>query len=140
MATSGFPQRSSQGAGGMTGGMSSVLDGPPPSPAMPMEMPQAGQSAPMPSMGEMSRPLTAGTPGRAVAPEIVQGVLQSGETISGMLDSMASIFPDLALDFSLVQDTLQRALAKIVVQGGPRQGAGATGMNFPGGGFAAGAM
>lgn len=145
MASGGFPQRKSQGAGGMTeaggpgGSSTSVLDGPPPSPAMGQAQPLTpGQPAPMPSFAEMAAPMTAGTPGRALTPELQMGLLESAATIYGMLDSMASIAPDLANDFAVQKDLLQRTLAKLVVNGGPAPAAGATGLNFPGGGFSSG--
>lgn len=144
-----FPQRKSAGAGGMTapGVGQEALDGPPPSPVMAQAgggMPGGGLvpgGAPqMPSFGEMSQPLTAGTPGRATSPEVAMGIMQGAETIYGMLDSMASIAPDLATDFALQKDLLQRTMAKLFVKSGQPASAASPGMNFPGGGFASGAM
>lgn len=145
MAGSDFPKRKSQGAGGMTapGAGQEQLDGPPPSPVMdgaggPMQ-PGAPQQ-PMPSFGQMAQPLTAGTPGRATSPEIAMGIMQTAETVYGILDSMASIAPDLATDFALQKDLLQRTMAKLLVNGGVPGRAGSPGLNFPGGGFNSGAM
>lgn len=143
MASSGFPQRKSSGAGGMTaaGPGQEILDGPPPSPAMQGASPMVpGQAPQMPSFGQMAAPLTAGTPGRATSPEIAMGIMQSAETIYSMLDSMASIAPDLANDFALQKDLLQRTLAKLLVTSGASAAANATGLNFPGGGFTTGAQ
>lgn len=137
---SSFPQRKSQGSGGMTSAEGSMLDGPPPSPASPM--PDAtltpGQPQAMPSFAEMAQPLTAGTPGRATTPEVAMGVMQSAETIAGMFDSMASIIPDLSNDFALLKDLLQRTMGKLLVNGGQPASPNAPGQNFPGGGFLSG--
>ena len=145
MAGSGFPQRSAYGAGGMTapGAGQEQLDGPPPSPVManaPGGGLQPGAQQPMPTFAQMSQPLTAGTPGRATSPEVLMGIMQSAETIYGMLDSMASITPDLANDFALQKDLLQRTMAKLVMKSGQPSAPTSPGTNFPGGGFAAGAM
>lgn len=146
MASSSFPQRKSSGAGGMTapGAGQEALDAPPPSPVMAQAgsgQLQPGQPpAPMPSFAQMSQPLTAGTPGRATSPEIAMGIMQAAETMYGMLDSMASIAPDLANDFALQKDLLQRTMGKLLVTSGANGRAGAPGLNFPGGGFAQGAM
>lgn len=145
MAASGFPQRKASGAGGMTapGAGQEQLDGPPPSPVManagggtldPGTQPQ------MPSFAQMSQPLTAGSPGRATSPEVLMGMMQGAETIYGMLDSMASISPDLANDFALQKDLLQRTMAKLVVKSGMPGAPASPGLNFPGGGFASGSM
>lgn len=141
MASAGFPQRKASGAGSMAGGSGSQLDGPPPSPAMGMgdSTLQPGAQPQMPSFGEMAEPLTAGTPGRAVSPEIAVGVIQSAQTIYGILDSFASIIPDLANDFALQKDLLQRTMAKLMVNAGTVAPPGSTGTNFPGGGFPTGA-
>ena len=141
-----FPQRKSFGAGGMTspGAGQDLLDGPPPSPVMPpgggsQLQPGAGPQ-PMPSFAQMAQPLTAGTPGRAVSPEIATGIMQTAETIYGILDSMASIAPDLANDFALQKDLLQRTMAKLMVSGGQMGMGTSPGLNFPGGGYAGGSM
>ena len=68
------------------------------------------------------------------------GIMQGAETIYGMLDSMASIAPDMANDFALQKDLLQRTMAKLVVKGGQMGAAPSPGMNFPGGGYASGSM
>ena len=54
MAASGFPDRKSSGAGGMTSPQGSVLDGPPPSPAMAQADPtlQPGQPQDQPSQSQ----------------------------------------------------------------------------------------
>ena len=138
-----FPQRKSQGAGGMTapgvgGGM---LDGPPPSPVMQGAGPVVPGAAPAaPSFSDMAAPMAPGTLDRALTPELVSGLLMSAASISKMFDSMATIAPDLANDFALIQDLLQRTLGKLVVNGGTAAAPGSTGLNFPGGGFLSGTM
>lgn len=127
----------------MTSPSASQLDGPPPSPAMGMGAQYLSPGAlpqQMPSFAEMAQPLTAGTPGRAVPQEIAVGLLQTATTIYGILDSMASIVPDLANDFALQKDLLQRTMAKLVTNSGSIAPPSATGTNFPGGGFAIGAQ
>lgn len=144
MASSGFPQRKSQGAGGMTapGAGQEQLDGPPPSPVMANATSalQPGVQPQMPSFAQMSQPMTAGSPGRVVSPEILMGVMQGAETIYGMLDSMSSIIPDMANDFALQKDLLQCTMAKVVVKSGAPGSPASPGLNFPGGGFSMGNM
>lgn len=137
-----FPQRKAQGAGGMTSGGADQLDGPPPSPVLPDggAQLQPGQAPQMPSFAQMAQPLTAGSTGRAVSPEVSMGIMQGAETIYGMLDSMASIAPDLANDFALQKDLLQRTMAKLLVTSGTPGRPGSPGLNFPGGGFNGGSM
>ena len=141
MASGGFPARKSQGAGGMTssGGMSSVLDAPPPNPTGASQPLTPGVQPQMPSFGEMAQPLTAGTPGRATTPEVLMGAMSSLETISGIYDSLASVIPDLASDFALLKDLQQRVAAKLLTKGGQPASPTSPGMNFPGGGYERGA-
>lgn len=138
MAAGGIPQRSSFGSGAMTagGGMSSVLDGPPPNPVDQGTQPlQPGQTPPQPSFAEMAAPLTAGSPGRATTPEVLMGVMNSLESMANMYDSMASVIPDLAPDFAMLKDLQQRLAAKLLVKGGQPASPVSTGLNFPAGGF-----
>lgn len=152
MASSGFPQRKSQGSGAMTSGgpnAAGPLDGPPPSPVMgqtPGQLqpgPQMGgalDAQALPSFAQMSQPLTAGSPGRALTPEIAMGLMQTAEMMYGILDSMSSVVPDLANDFVLQKDLLQRTMGKLLVKTGQGALPTSTGPNFPGGGFTSGAM
>lgn len=143
MADSPFPARKTSGGGGMTATSGSMLDGPPPSPMMagaPSTLIPGQGPGPMPSFGEMAAPLTAGSPGRVVSPEIAVGLMQTAETIYGVLDSMASIAPDLANDFALQKDLLQRTMGKLLLQGGQPSSPTSLGLNFPGGGFSSGAV
>lgn len=140
MAKPGFPQRKSQGSGGTSGGQASQLDGPPPSPVTAgmeggVQQLQPGQQPQMPAFSEMATPLTAGTPGRATSPEVLMGVMQSAETMAGMLDSMASVVPDMANQFAMLKDLLQRTMGQLLVKGGQPASPNSPGMNFPGGGF-----
>lgn len=144
MAAGGFPQRKAAGAGGMTGGDESLLDGPPPTPVAPqgMTLPPGGGAASTPfpsSFAELAGPMTAGSPGRALSPEIAMGMMQSGETIASMLDSFASIAPDVAMDFAMIKQLLQQALGKVLLKSGQTASPTAAGNGFPGGGFLSGA-
>lgn len=136
MASPGFPVRKAQGAGGMTsGGLSSILDAPPPNPTGADQPLTPGAQPQMPSFDQMAAPMTAGTPGRATTPEVLMGVMSSLETISGMYDSMASVVPDLASDFAMLKDLQQRVAAKLLTKGGQPSSPVSPGLNFPGGGF-----
>lgn len=139
MASPSFPQRKAAGAQSIAGSSGSVLDGPPPSPVQPPAI-VPGQQPALPSFAEMSTPFTAGSPGRATSPEVLMGVMSGAETIYGMLDSMASIIPDLANDFALQKDLLQRTLAKLLVKGGSPASPTSSGLNYPAGGFDLGAQ
>jgi hypothetical protein len=143
-AGSPFPQRKSQGSGSMTSADSSPLDGPPPSPVMPMDGGQMtpGQPAQMPTdfaaMG--SAPLTIGSPGKAVSPEVSMGMMSTAESISNTFDSMASIAPDLATDFALLKQLLQQTMGKLLLKSGQTASPASAGSNFPGGGFGTSTM
>lgn len=134
MAGAGFPQRKSQGAGGMTSAAPDLLDAPPPNPTMPQGAPQPGQATEFPSFSQMAQPMTAGSPGQQLSPEILMGVVQGMGAIEGMWDSMASLMPEMAADFAMLKDFQQRVAAKITVKGGTAA-ATSTGSAFPGGGF-----
>ena len=142
MASPQFPQRKSAGAGGMTGGDASLLDSPPPTPVAPdgMQVQPGGNAAaaPMPSFDQLAQPLTAGSPGKVLSPEISMGLMQMGETIAGTFDSMASIAPECAMDFAMLKDLLQRTLGKILVKSGQTASVSAAGNQFPGGGYSGG--
>jgi hypothetical protein len=139
VASPSFPVRKSMGAGGMTGGPGEILDGPPPSPASPQQPLQPGQQAQFPPMESLAAPVTAGTPGRQLSPQILMGIMEGMTAIEGMWDSMASMLPDMASDFALLKDLQQRTAAKITIKGGTASATSA-GNNFPGGGFDRGAM
>lgn len=135
MAAPPFPQRKSSGSGSTSNPISEQMDGPPPSPAFPQGgQVSPGQQTPFPSMGQMSAPMTAGTPSAATSPEILQGLVQGMTAIEGMWDSMASVVPAFAADFAMLKDLQQRLMAKLAVNGAQPM-ATALGNNFPGGGF-----
>lgn len=138
MAGPGFPQRKSQGSGGMTSAAPDLLDAPPPNPTQPQGTPQPGQATPFPSFAQMAQPMTSGTPGQQLSPEILMGIMQGMTAIEGMWDSMASMMPDMAADFAMLKDFQQRVAAKITVKGGTAAPTSA-GNAFPGGGFDRGA-
>ncbi len=139
MAMSGFPSRKSAGAGGMTSPADAMLDTPPPSPAFAQAPPPTpGQQPEMPSFDQLAPPATPGTPGRAVSPEILMGLLSSMQTVEGIFDSAAGILPDLATDFALLKELLNRTVGKMVVHNGQGASPSAVGSQFPGGGFLGG--
>lgn len=85
-----------------------MLDGPPPNPmiAGPQQLPGA--------MGGGG----LGAPARQLPPEVLQGLMQTGNTIAETLDSMASMVPDLAADLVLAKTGIQQFLAKVLTAGG----------------------
>lgn len=85
-------------------GPGSVLDGPPPHPQL-----QSPLSAAM-------RPGTA--PARSLPPEVISGLLATGQSVKDMLDTMASVAPDIAPEFAGAAELLLRGLAKLMTAGG----------------------
>lgn len=138
----GFPQRKSQGAGAVAGSETGLLDAPPPTPVAPqgMQVPPGGNAAaaPMPSFDELAPPLTAGSPSRALSPEISMGLMTMAETIAGTFDSMASVAPDCATDFAMLKDLLSRTMGKILLKSGQTASVASAGNQFPGGGYTGG--
>jgi hypothetical protein len=103
---------------------SSALDAPPPNPVNP-------------SFSELQNPgnVTSsglGAPARQLPPEVLMGVLKSGESISGMLDTMAEMVPDIAPEVAGAKDLLLRALGKLVQAGGAPSTLSRTTRDFPG--------
>ncbi len=114
---------------------SGVLDGPPPPPNAMGGLPAEGG----PGMGPLSGMAGPAPIGSAnLPPEILTGVLQAAEKIGEMFDSFAQVTPDLAADWSLLKDLLQRTLGKVLVAGGTPTSPTATGPQFPGGGISKG--
>jgi len=108
-----FP--SAPGASGPANGGfgSSTLDGPPPNPLQPtMSDLMGGGGRPRPGQQPLSRDLP---------PEVLMGLLKAGETVSGMIDDMAAMVPDLAPDLAGSKDLLMRALAKLTLLTGGSQ-------------------
>lgn len=99
-----------------------LLDGPPPNPmiAGPQQLPS--------SMG-------AGPTGtsRQLPPEVLQGLMQAGNTVSDILDSMASMVPDLAPDLALAKDGIKRFLSKVLLAGGGPTTQAQAGTSMPNG-------
>ena len=106
---------------------SGPLDAPPVSPAVPGGGPQAQ----MPTFGGLAPP--TGVPSNQVPPEILAGILQAGEKISSMFDAFAQSLPDMAADWDMLKDMLQRTLGKVLVSGSGPTHPNATGGQFPGG-------
>ena len=94
-----------------------MLDGPPPNPmiAGPQQLPGA----------------MAGS--RSLPPEVLQGALQSVTTILQMLDSMASMFPDLAGDLAFAKTGLTRFQSNVTLAGGGPTTAAQAGTPMPNG-------
>lgn len=84
-----------------------MLDGPPPNPmiAGPQQLPGAMGAGP------------TGT-SRQLPPEVLQGLLQAGNTVMDIVNSMASMVPDLAGELALVQSGMQQFLSKVNLAGG----------------------
>lgn len=108
----------------------SMLSTPPPSPAV-----QTGQNPGIP-LGAMVPPM----PTTQLPPEVLQGILQAGEQISGMLDSFAQATPDLAPDWAAAKNALMSAMSKVLQAGAAPTAPTAPGPNFPGGGIDRGGM
>lgn len=123
MAT--FPQTGTPGDIGGT-----MLDGPPPSPAM-----DQGMNPGMP-LGAMVRPVSP----EAIPPELLQGAMGVGEQLTTGIDSLAQLFPQFAPQFGLAKEALMAALAQVAQAGAPPTSPTAPGPNFPGGGFERGGM
>jgi hypothetical protein len=103
---------------------SSSLDAPPPSPVNP-------------SFSDLQNPGNVGStglgaPARQLPPEVLMGIIKSGETISGMFDDIAQMVPDIAPEIAGAKDLLQRALAKLVLAGGAPSSMSSVGREFPG--------
>ena len=99
-----------------------ALDGPPPNPmiAGPQQLP-----------GQMG---AGGAPGsRSLPPEVLQGALQSVTTMLEMMDSLASMFPDLAPHLAFAKDGLTKFQAQITLAGGGPTTAAQAGTPMPNG-------
>src|SRR5436190_8515362 len=114
--TTGFPGMPQSG---------SAMDTAPPSPQSVGAGP-TGTPTPM-SLSQMA----PRAPSAQMPPEILSGILQSSETVAQLLDSWAQALPDLATDFALVKDVLQRAQAKVVAAGANPTSPTSTGSAFP---------
>ena len=92
--------------------------------------PEAGS---IPTLSQFAGPAPMGS--ADLPPEILTGILQASEKINQMYDSFAQVTPDLASDWALCKDVLQRTLGKVLVAGGTPTSPTAAGSPFPGGGF-----
>lgn len=105
------------------------LDGPPPSPQSVGAGP-TGQPTPF-SLQAIAPP----APAEQLPPEVLSGIIQSGQKIAALLDSFAQITPDMAMDWSTLKDQLQVLLAQLITKGASMSSPTATGSQFPGGGM-----
>lgn len=118
---------------------SDQLDGPPPSPAL-RDGSSAGPSPSSPEGGSPMAGMAAPLSMESMPPDVLTGMLQAGQKMSETLDSFATMTPEMSADWALVKDTLLRALARLVSQGGGPTSPTNAGPNFPGGGFDRGGM
>jgi hypothetical protein len=68
-----------------------------------------------------------------IPPEILTGMIQAGEKIASMFDSFAQVTPDLAADWDILKDLLQRTLGKVLAAGGGPASPTSPGSQFPAG-------
>ncbi len=101
---------------------SGMLDAPPPNPML---------SGPLQTPGALGG--GGGAPSRTLPPETLQGLMQAGSTIDGMLDSMASMVPDLAPDLAFAKEGIKRFLSKVLLAGGGPATASTAGTSMPNG-------
>lgn len=111
---------------------SSPLDAPPPPPGV-----VGGNESQMPTLSGLAAPAAPMTSGQ-LPPEILTGIVQACQKISGMFDSFAQVTPDLAMDWDLCKTVLDKTLGKVMSAGGGPSSPQAPGPQFPGGGISAG--
>lgn len=111
---------------------SGPLDTPPPSPSVP----GGGVGGQMPTLSGLAQPAPMGSAN--IPPEILTGMMQAAQKIGDMYDSFAQVTPDLANDWNLCKELLQRTLGKVMAAGGGPTSPNAPGSQFPGGGINAG--
>ena len=111
---------------------SGPMDTPPPSPAVP----GGGVGGQMPTLSGLATPAPIGSAN--IPPEILTGMMAAAQKISDMFDSFAQVTPDLATDWDLCKEILQRTLGKVMVAGGGSTNPVAPGSQFPGGGINSG--
>jgi len=121
---------------GMAGSLpgTSPLDAPPPAPNV-----MGGPNSQMPTLQGLGG---AGAPAQMTSgqlpPEILTGIVQACQKISGMFDSFAQVTPDLAMDWDLCKTILDKTLGKVMSAGGGPTSQQAPGPAFPGGGMNSG--
>lgn len=106
---------------------SSMLDAPPANPVNPnfSDLQNPGNVGSSSGLGTTA-------PARQLPPEVLMGILKSGESISGMFDDMAQMVPDIAPEIAAAKDLLQRGLSKLVLAGGAPSTMSSVGREFPG--------
>lgn len=112
-----------------------VLDAgpPPPGPMGNAPNPSGPTGGQYPTLSSFAGP--AQMTSAQIPPEILTGMLQAGEKISSVFDAFAQVTPDLAADWDILKDLLQRTLGKVMVAGGGATSPTAPGTQFPGGGI-----
>jgi len=96
----------------------SQLDGPPPSPT---PMGDAGRGGPMSVRGLV--PGGGGVPMGQMPPEILRGLMQTGETIDSAIKAVAQLAPGKGAQLNLIQSLLQQVFAEIVAEASGNAGA-----------------
>mgnify|MGYP001559151617 CR=1 FL=1 len=96
----------------------SQLDGPPPSPTA---MGDAQGGGPMGVRGLV--PGGGGVPMGALPPEMLRGIMQTGETIDSAIKAVAQLAPAKGAQLSLIQQLLQQVFAEIVAEAAGNGGA-----------------
>lgn len=97
----------------------SQLDGPPPSPT---PMGDAGAGGPQGVRGLVPGG-GGGLPMGALPPEILRGVMQTGETIDNAIKAVQQVAPAKASQLSLIQSLLQQVFSEIVAEAQGNNGA-----------------
>jgi hypothetical protein len=83
-----------------------------------------------PGLGDMGTPLQIGSD--QLPPEILQGVMATGQNVVEWLDSLAQVTPDLGADWGAIKQLVLATLSKLLVKGAPPADPAASGMAFPG--------
>ena len=96
----------------------SQLDGPPPSPTAMGDMAGGG---PMSVRGLV--PGQAPVPMGTLPPEILRGMMQTGETIDNAIKSVMQLAPGKGAQLSLIQSLLQQVFAEIMAEAAGNAGA-----------------
>jgi hypothetical protein len=73
-------------------------------------------------------------PSGLMPPEVLTGLMATGQSMLKNLDTFAQVAPDLASDVAVVQDGLNRLLGKLLVAGGQATSPTSAPMPFAGGG------
>lgn len=106
----------------------SALDEMPPSPDL---NPNRG----MPGMAGMAPPLMGS---QQIPPEILTGILARASQMAKDFDAFAQVTPDLAGEWGMLRDFLERITSKLLVAGAGPTTPTSPGATFPGGGLDSG--